>query len=227
MDEANKHLTELRNKIKNLGSVNLGAIEEYAEVSERYEFLKHQLSDVTESKRELEQLISELTETMKELFIDSFEKINKNFKKVFTELFGGGHGELVLSDPDDVLECGIEIVVEPPGKIIKNLLSLSGGEQAFVAVCIYFSILMIRPSPFCVLDEIEAALDDSNVVKYAQYLHRFTDTTQFIAITHRRGTMEEADILYGVTMQDEGISKLLKMDPGTTVNIDLEEKRHS
>ena len=227
MQSANRELAELRGRINALGHVNLGAIEEYAEVSERYEFMKHQLSDVTKSKLELEQLISELTETMRDMFVESFEKINKNFKQIFTELFGGGHGELILSDPDDVLECGIEIKVEPPGKIIKNLLSLSGGEQAFVAVCIYFSILKIRPSPFCLLDEIEAALDDSNVVKYAQYLHRFTDTTQFIAITHRRGTMEEADVLYGVTMQDEGISKLLKMDPGSTVNIDLEEKRNS
>ena len=223
MPQANKELAELRAKINALGNVNLGAIEEYAEVSERYEFLKHQMSDVTKSKNELETLISELTETMKDMFVESFEKINKNFKQIFTELFGGGHGELELTDPNNVLECGIEIKVEPPGKIIKNLLSLSGGEQAFVAVCIYFSILKIRPSPFCLLDEIEAALDDSNVVRYAQYLHRFTDTTQFIAITHRRGTMEEADVLYGVTMQEEGISKLLKMDPGETVNMKLDQ----
>ncbi|MBR6045889.1 MAG: chromosome segregation protein SMC [Ruminococcus sp.] len=224
MGQANKELAELRGRISALGHVNLGAIEEYAEVSERYEFMKHQLGDVTKSKHELEGMISDLTVTMQDMFVESFEKINNNFKQIFTELFGGGHGELVLSDPDDVLECGIEIKVEPPGKIIKNLLSLSGGEQAFVAVCIYFSILKIRPSPFCVLDEIEAALDDSNVVRYAKYLHRFTDTTQFIAITHRRGTMEEADVLYGVTMQEEGISKLLKMDPGETVNIELDEK---
>ena len=224
MPQANKELAELRAKINALGSVNLGAIEEYAQVSERYEFLKGQLEDVTKSKSELEKMIGELTETMKEMFVTTFEKINKNFKQVFTELFGGGHGELELSDPDDVLECGIEIKVEPPGKIVKNLLSLSGGEQAFVAVCIYFSILKISPSPFCLLDEIEAALDESNVVKYAQYLHRFTDTTQFIAITHRRGTMEEADVLYGVTMQDKGISKLLKMDPGDTIDLETPKK---
>ena len=219
MTQANKELAELRAKINALGNVNLGAIEEYAEVSERYEFLKAQLGDVTKSKSELETMIGELTETMKEMFITTFDKINRNFKQVFTELFGGGHGELMLSDPDDVLECGIEIKVEPPGKIVKNLMSLSGGEQAFVAVCIYFSILKISPSPFCLLDEIEAALDESNVVKYAQYLHRFTDTTQFITITHRRGTMEEADVLYGVTMQDKGISKLLKMNPGDTIDL--------
>ncbi len=224
MSAANKELAELRAKINALGSVNPGAIEEYAEVSERYEFMRSQLADVTKSKTELEEMIGDLTETMKDMFTETFEKINKNFKQIFTELFGGGHGELELSDPDDVLECGIEIKVEPPGKIVKNLMSLSGGEQAFVAVCIYFSILKISPSPFCLLDEIEAALDESNVVKYAQYLHRFTDTTQFITITHRRGTMEEADVLYGVTMQDKGISKLLKMDPGQTVNIDFEKK---
>lgn len=217
--QANKELTELRAKINALGHVNLGAIEEFAEVSERYNFLSGQLGDVKKSKAELEDMIRDLTDTMKELFVTTFEKINKNFKQIFTELFGGGQGELMLADPDDVLECGIDIKVEPPGKIVKNLLSLSGGEQAFVAVCIYFSILRISPSPFCLLDEIEAALDESNVVKYAQYLHRFTDTTQFIAITHRRGTMEEADVLYGVTMQDKGISKLLKMNPGDTVNI--------
>ena len=224
MPQANKELAELRAKINALGNVNLGAIDEYAEVSERYEFLKAQLGDVTKSKSELETMIAELTETMKEMFITTFDKINKNFKQVFTELFGGGHGELELSDPDDVLECGIEIKVEPPGKIVKNLMSLSGGEQAFVAVCIYFSILKISPSPFCLLDEIEAALDESNVVKYAQYLHRFTDTTQFITITHRRGTMEEADVLYGVTMQDKGISKLLKMNPGDTIHLGSPKK---
>ncbi len=212
LNEANKRLAELRNQIKNLGHVNLGAIEEYAEVSERYEFMKHQLGDVVTSKCELEELIDNLTENMKAMFLESFNKINHNFKEIFTELFGGGQGELLLTDPENVLECGIEIKVEPPGKIIKNLMSLSGGEQAFVAICIYFSILKIRPSPFVLLDEIEAALDDVNVTKYAQYLHRFTDTTQFITITHRRGTMEEADVLYGVTMQESGISKLLKMN---------------
>lgn len=210
--EANKRLTELRNKIKNLGHVNLGAIEEYAEVSERYEFMKNQLNDVNTSKQELEELIDTLTEKMKDMFIESFDKINSNFKEIFAELFGGGKGELSLTDPENVLECGIDIKVEPPGKVIKNLSLLSGGEQSFVAICIYFSILKIRPSPFCLLDEIEAALDDINVTKYAQYLHRFTDTTQFITITHRRGTMEEADVLYGVTMQEDGISKLLKMN---------------
>lgn len=210
--QANKRLTELRNKIKHLGHVNVGAVEEYIEVSQRYEFLSKELSDVTTSKRELEKLITELTASMKEIFSESFAKINESFKRIFVELFGGGRAELRLENPDDILECGIDINVAPPGKVIKNLSLLSGGEQAFVAIAIYFAILTVKPSPFCLLDEIEAALDDVNVTKYAQYLRKFTDTTQFIAITHRRGTMEEADVLYGVTMQEKGVSKLLKMN---------------
>ena len=150
------------------------------------------------------------------IFSDSFNKINDNFKLIFAELFGGGSGELVLNDPENILESGIEIKVAPPGKVIKNLLSLSGGEQAFVAIAIYFAILKVKPSPFCILDEIEAALDDVNVTKYAQYLRNFSDKTQFILVSHRRGTMEEADVLYGVTMQEKGVSKLLKLDAGQT-----------
>ncbi|MDE6149182.1 MAG: hypothetical protein K2F81_03680 [Ruminococcus sp.] len=222
ISDANRQLAELRGKIKALGNVNLGAIEEYAEVSERFEFMSGQLNDVIKSKTELEELIENLTENMKAIFTESFYKINDNFKKIFSELFGGGQGELVLSDLDNVLECGIDIKVEPPGKVIKNLMSLSGGEQAFVAIAIYFSILKVRPSPFCLLDEIEAALDDVNVSRYAQYLHKFTDTTQFITITHRRGTMEEADVLYGVTMQENGISKLLKMNMEDTKQMKLD-----
>lgn len=212
VSEATKRLTEIKNKIRALGSVNTDAVDEYKEVSERYEFLSKQLTDVTKSKSELEALIDDLTVNMRRMFSESFEKINENFKQTFSELFGGGRGELILTDPDNVLESGIEINVAPPGKVIKNLSLLSGGEQAFVAIAIYFAILMLRPSPFCILDEIEAALDDVNVTKYAQYLRHFTDTTQFILITHRRGTMEEADVLYGVTMQEKGVSKLLKMD---------------
>ena len=218
--EANKELNSIKNKMKALGSVNLEAIDEYAEVSKRYEFMKAQLGDVVKSKNELEKLIDELTENMKVIFSDSFNKINDNFKKIFVELFGGGSAELVLSDPENILESGIEIKVAPPGKVIKNLMSLSGGEQAFVAIAIYFSILKIKPSPFCILDEIEAALDDVNVTKYAQYLRNFTDKTQFILITHRRGTMEECDILYGVTMQEKGVSKLLKMEVGQQIEIE-------
>ncbi len=218
--EANKELNSIKNKMKALGSVNLEAIDEYAEVSKRYEFMKAQLGDVVKSKNELEKLIDELTENMKVIFSDSFNKINDNFKKIFVELFEGGKAELVLSNPENILESGIEIKVAPPGKVIKNLMSLSGGEQAFVAIAIYFSILKIKPSPFCILDEIEAALDDVNVTKYAQYLRNFTDKTQFILITHRRGTMEECDILYGVTMQEKGVSKLLKMEVGQQIEIE-------
>lgn len=208
---AQRDLNEVKNKIKSLGSINPSAIEEYEEVSGRYEFMSEQLSDVETSKKELERLIEELTNDMKRRFSESFEEINNNFKQVFVELFGGGKAELVLVNPDDILESGIEINVAPPGKVIKNLSLLSGGEQSFVAIAIYFAILKLRPAPFCILDEIEAALDDVNVSKYAQYLRNFTDTTQFILVTHRRGTMDEADVLYGVTMQEKGISKLLKM----------------
>ncbi len=210
--DAQKRLNEIRGKIRALGSVNTDAIDEYQEVSSRYEFLSAQLGDVKQSKEELEKLIASLTKSMREIFTENFNKINENFKTTFVELFGGGRGELTLTDPENVLESGIEINVAPPGKVIKNLSLLSGGEQAFVAIAIYFAILKLRPSPFCILDEIEAALDDVNVTRYAQYLRNFTDTTQFILITHRRGTMEEADILYGVTMQEKGVSKLLRMD---------------
>ena len=207
-----RDLAEIKQKIRALGNVNVAAIEEYKEVSERYEFMSGQLNDVESSKRELERLIEELTETMRRQFSESFNQINENFKQIFVELFGGGRAELTLTDPEDVLESGIEIKVAPPGKVINNLSLLSGGEQAFVAICIYFSILKIKPAPFCILDEIEAALDDINVTKYAQYLRKFTDTTQFILVTHRRGSMDEADVMYGVTMQEKGISKILRLE---------------
>ena len=209
---AQAELTSIKNKIRALGSVNVAAIEEYKEVSERYEFLSAQLADVQKSKNELEKIIADLTEEMCRIFSESFRVINSNFKEIFVELFGGGKAELILSDPENVLESGIEISVAPPGKVIKNLISLSGGEQSFVAIAIYFAILRLRPAPFCILDEIDAALDEVNVRKYAQYLKKFTDTTQFVLVTHRRSAMEEANVLYGVTMQEDGISKLLKME---------------
>jgi len=209
---AQRELTEVRNKIRALGSVNVDAIEEYKEVSERYTFMSEQIADIQKSKAELEKIITDLTEEMCRIFTDSFRIINSNFKEIFVELFGGGKAELILSDPDNVLESGIEISVAPPGKVIKNLISLSGGEQSFVAIAIYFAILRLRPAPFCILDEIDAALDEVNVRKYAQYLKNFTDTTQFVLVTHRRSAMEEANVLYGVTMQEDGISKLLKME---------------
>ncbi len=214
-----RELNVVKAKIKGLGNVNLAALEEYKEVKERYEYLTGQIEDVERSREELTRLIGDLTENMKELFSESFEKINRNFSQIFSDLFGGGKGELILTDPDHILETGIEINVQPPGKVIKNLASLSGGEQAFVAIAIYFAILKVRPAPFCILDEIEAALDDVNVSKYARYLRSYSDNTQFILITHRRGTMEEADVLYGVTMQQEGISKLLELNVG-----EVEEK---
>ena len=191
--------------------MNVAAIEEYKEVSERYEFLSAQVSDVEQSRDSLRRLIAELTKQMKDLFLERFSEISRHFTEVFRELFGGGTAELSLSDPEDVLQCGIDIAVQPPGKIVNNLESLSGGEKALVAIALYFAIMKVNPPPFCVLDEIEAALDDVNVTRFAAYLRRMNQRTQFIAITHRRGTMEEADVLYGVTMQDEGVSKLLKM----------------
>lgn len=212
VNEAQRRLGEIKKSIRALGSVNVDAIEEYKEVSERYEFMSAQIADIQRSKAELEGIISELTNEMCRIFSESFAIINSNFKEIFVELFGGGKAELILSDPENVLESGIEISVAPPGKVIKNLISLSGGEQSFVAIAIYFAILRLRPAPFCILDEIDAALDEVNVRKYAQYLKNFTDTTQFVLVTHRRSAMEEANVLYGVTMQEDGISKLLKME---------------
>ena len=210
--ELRRLVGEVRGKIRALGNVNVGAIEEYAEVSERYEYMKTQVGDVEKSKAELMKLIGELSDEMRAIFSESFVQINRNFGRIFTELFGGGTAHLSLSDESDVLESGIDIEVAPPGKIIKNLSALSGGEQALVAISIYFAIFAVNPAPFCILDEIEAALDDVNVTRYAQYLRRICDKTQFIVITHRRGTMEEADVLYGVTMQENGVSKLLRLD---------------
>lgn len=209
--KANRRLGELKQKIKSLGNVNVSAIEEYKEVSERYEFMSAQVNDVEKSKKEIEKLIFDLTKQMKEVFVESFEQINKNFTYTFKELFGGGTASLSLSDPENILTSGIDIIVHPPGKIVVHLDALSGGEKALVAIALYFSIMKVRPAPFCVMDEIEAALDDVNVYRFASYLRRLTEKTQFILITHRRGTMEEADVLYGVTMQDEGISKLLEL----------------
>ncbi len=209
---AKKRLSELKQKIRALGSVNVDAIEEYREVSERYQFLSAQMADVRSSKNELEKLIAELTEEMCRIFSESFAVINQNFKEIFRDLFGGGKADLTLTDPEHVLTSGIEINVAPPGKVIKNLISLSGGEQSFVAIAIYFAILRLRPAPFCILDEIDAALDEANVRKYARYLKQFTDHTQFVLVTHRRSAMEEANVLYGVTMQEDGISRLLKLE---------------
>ena len=210
--ELRRQVSEVRGKIKALGNVNVSAIEEYAEVSRRYEFLRAQVGDVETSKAELQKLIAGLSDEMRAMFSESFAAINRNFGRIFAELFGGGTARLYLEDEADVLGSGISIEVAPPGKIIRNLSALSGGEQALVAISIYFAIFGVNPAPFCVLDEIEAALDDVNVTRFAQYLRRISSETRFIVITHRRGTMEEADVLYGVTMQEDGVSKVLKLD---------------
>ncbi|MCM1391592.1 MAG: chromosome segregation protein SMC [Ruminococcus sp.] len=206
-----KRLVEIKNKIRSLGSVNVGAIDEYKEVSERYEFMSTQLSDVEKSKTELTKLISELTDKMSKQFREQFNKINTYFGETFKELFGGGKAEILLTDPTDVLESEIDIKLQPPGKNVKRLDSLSGGEKGLSAISLLFAILKVNPAPFCIFDEVEAALDDVNVTRYAQYVRRMTGNTQFILITHRRGTMEEADMLYGITMQEQGVSKLLEL----------------
>ena len=203
---------ELKRKISALGTPNLGAIEEYARVNERYTYLAAQRDDVLGAKRELESVIRDITKEMTVIFVEEFGKINRYFGETFEEMFGGGKGQLILEDPDTPLTCGIEIRVQPPGKQVKTITLLSGGEKAFVATALYFAILKVRPTPFCLLDEIDAALDDRNVERFASYLHNLAKKTQFIVITHRRGTMEAADVLYGVTMQEQGVSKLLRLD---------------
>ncbi|MBR5723509.1 MAG: chromosome segregation protein SMC [Oscillospiraceae bacterium] len=210
--EAETQLSSLKNRIRALGTVNVAAVDEYKEVSERYTFMTGQIKDIEQAKTELEQLIAQLTADMCVIFQESFTKINKYFGEIFTELFGGGSASLELTDPDHILESGIEIKVAPPGKVIKNLIALSGGEQSFVAICIYFAILKLRPAPFCILDEIDAALDEVNVRKYAQYLKHFFGQVQFVVVTHRRSAMDEANVLYGVTMQEDGVSRLLRLD---------------
>ena len=208
----NRRIAELKRKIGALGTPNLGAIEEYARVNERYTYLASQRDDVLTSKRELESIIRDITKEMTTIFVEEFGKINHYFGQVFEEMFGGGKGALVLEDPENPLSCGIEIRVQPPGKQLKTITLLSGGEKAFVATALYFAILKVRPTPFCLLDEIDAALDDRNVERFAGYLHNLSKKTQFIVITHRRGTMEASDVLYGVTMQEQGVSKLLRLD---------------
>ena len=208
----NRKISELKRKITLLGTPNLGAIEEYARVNERYSYLAEQRDDVLTSKRELESIIRDITKEMTTIFVEEFAKINRYFGEVFVEMFGGGNGQLILEDPEEPLTCGIEIRVQPPGKQLKTITLLSGGEKAFVATALYFAILKVRPTPFCLLDEIDAALDDRNVERFATYLRNLSRKTQFIVITHRRGTMEASDVLYGVTMQEQGVSKLLRLD---------------
>jgi chromosome segregation protein len=210
-NEVQKRVNELRSSIKELGSVNVDAIKEYQELKERYDFMSEQRLDLEEASNKLKKVISEMTSTMQEQFATQFKIINKNFGEVFKELFGGGKAELKLTDENNILECGIDIEVQPPGKKLQNMMLLSGGEKAFTAIALLFAILKINPAPFCVLDEIEAALDDVNVYRFAEYLKKFSTNTQFLVITHRKGTMEAADTVYGITMEEKGISKLLSM----------------
>ena len=207
-----RRISDLKRRITMLGTPNLGAIEEYARVNERYTYLSAQRDDVLTSKAELESIIRDITKEMTVIFVEEFRKIDEHFGQVFTEMFGGGKGQLVLENPEEPLTCGIEIRVQPPGKQLKTITLLSGGEKAFVATALYFAILKVRPTPFCILDEIDAALDDRNVERFSSYLRNLSEKTQFIVITHRRGTMEASDVLYGVTMQEQGVSKLLRLD---------------
>ena len=210
--EAAAKQTECRNRLRAIGNVDLDAVNKYQEVKSRYDYMKGQIKDLTEAKKDLEEIIADLEKQMRTAFLTAFNNINENFNRVFGELFGGGQAELSLTDPEDVLTSGIEIKAAPPGKIIKSLMQLSGGEQAFVATALFFAILQVNPTPFCILDEIEAALDEVNVVRFAQYIKRYSKETQFVIITHRRGTMEAANRLYGVTMPEHGISKVLALD---------------
>ena len=219
---ARGQLAELRRQISALGNVNFASIDEFKEVSDRHKELKGQLDDVEKSKRELEKLIENLTVDIKARFLEGFNSINDHFKRIFTEVFGGGSAHLELTDPEDILNSGIEIFAAPPGKLIKNLISLSGGEQTMVAITIYFAILLHRPTPFCMLDEVDAALDEVNVVKYITYLKRFSGSTQLMVITHRRGTIEGCDVLYGVFMQEKGVSRLLRQEIIDDLDIELE-----
>ena len=202
----------LRQEIRKLGNVNVNAIEDYKNVSERYEFLSGQHEDLIEAEATLVKIIEELDAAMRKQFQEQFALISSEFDKVFRQLFGGGKGTLELMEDEDVLEAGIRIIAQPPGKKLQNMMQLSGGEKALTAISLLFAIQNLKPSPFCLLDEIEAALDDSNVGRYAQYLHKLTEHTQFIVITHRRGTMAAADRLYGITMQEKGVSTLVSVD---------------
>ncbi|MDE6852921.1 MAG: hypothetical protein K2J67_10660, partial [Lachnospiraceae bacterium] len=210
--EMKKQIQSLKNKIRSLGDVNVNAIEQYQEIMERYTLLNGQHDDLIQAAEVLVGIIEELDEEMRKQFASQFEEIRTRFDKVFKELFGGGRGTLELTKEEDVLEAGIRIIAQPPGKKLQNMMQLSGGEKALTAISLLFAIQSLKPSPFCLLDEIEAALDDSNVGRYADYLHKLTENTQFIVITHRRGTMNAADILYGITMQEKGVSTLVSVN---------------
>ena len=207
-----KLIAVIKDDIRKLGDVNVNAIEDYKEISERYEFLKTQHDDLVEAEQTLIGIIEELDTGMRKQFLEKFAEIQREFDKVFKELFGGGKGTLELVEDEDILECGIRIIAQPPGKKLQNMMQMSGGEKSLTAISLLFAIQNLKPSPFCLLDEIEAALDDSNVGRFAKYLHKLTKSTQFIVITHRRGTMAAADRLYGITMQEKGISTLVSVN---------------
>lgn len=210
--EQRKQKKELQRQIKELGNININAIEEYKEVGERYEFLRGQYDDIKEAEAKLLTMIEELNTAMKEQFTKEFGNIQQMFTMVFQDLFEGGTASLELMDNENILECGIRIIAQPPGKKLQNIMLLSGGERALTAIALLFAIQNLKPSPFCLLDEIEAALDDANIVRFSKYLKKLSKDTQFIVITHRRGTMNAADALYGITMQEKGISTLISVD---------------
>ena len=207
-----KQLNEVKDEIRKLGPVNVNAIEEYKEVEERHTFLSAQHEDLVKAQETLKKIIQELDEGMRRQFAEKFADIRREFDKAFKDLFGGGKGTLELVEGEDILEAGVQIISQPPGKKLQNMMQLSGGEKALTAIALLFAIQNLKPSPFCLLDEIEAALDDSNVSRFAEYLHKLTKNTQFIVITHRRGTMNAADRLYGITMQEKGVSTLVSVD---------------
>ena len=211
LSQMRTEISKLKSQMKSLGDVNVNAIEQYKEVQERYELLHTQHDDLIEAANVLMGIIEELDMEMRKQFEEQFEEIRTRFDHVFKELFGGGRGTLELTEEEDILTAGIRIVAQPPGKKLQNMMQLSGGEKALTAIALLFAIQSLKPSPFCLLDEIEAALDDSNVSRYAEYLHKLTKDTQFIVITHRRGTMNAADILYGITMQEKGVSTLVSV----------------
>jgi chromosome segregation protein len=211
VDEARTLVTKLKREIKSLGEVNVSAIEEYKQVSERYEFLLHQKDDLLRARDMLLDIIKQMDDVMKEKFAETFKKVEEEFKKTFRTLFGGGEAELKLTEPNNILETGIDIVATPPGKKLKHISLLSGGEKTLTAISLLFAILNVRPVPFCVLDEVEAALDEVNVDNFGKYLSSYKEKTEFIVITHKKKTMEYADTLYGVTMQESGVSKLVSV----------------
>ena len=218
MSPAQKESREIKNRLRELGDVNVGAIAEYAQVRERYEFLTEQRGDITEAMDQLQAIVDDMEKTIKTKFKDNFDKVVINFEEIFRQLFGGGHAELRLDNDEDPLEAGIEIVAQPPGKKLQNINLMSGGEKTMTAIALMFAVLKTRPTPFCILDEVEAALDDNNIDRFSKYLRKFHDI-QFAIVTHQKATMEHADVLYGVTMPEHGISKVLSLRLGD--NFDL------